>query len=80
MSDKINDELKALFDSVHIGEVGAPLPDWRNDSDDDDDPDDEETEGPTDPFLIARLGFDPKDLPDDDGDAKSEEPVGKPSK
>lgn len=55
-----------VFDRTHFGYYGKPLPDWRKapDADDDDDPDDEELEV-TPPDVVAILGFDPKELPDE---------------
>ncbi|HEX7387690.1 MAG TPA: hypothetical protein VF285_10515 [Castellaniella sp.] len=45
--------------NVHFGWPEAQPVDWRNASDDD--PDDEELKE-TPPFVIAVLGYDPKDI------------------
>jgi hypothetical protein len=51
---------------VHFGYVGKPLPDWRKSKALalEDDPDDELLPV-TDPYVIAALGFDPRELADE---------------
>jgi len=58
-------EIEGLESDVHFGEIGQPLPDWREFDFVDIDPDDEELEE-TPADVVAVLGFDPLELEDEE--------------
>jgi hypothetical protein len=52
------------FPNAKFGTATAPLPDWRQ-GEDEPDPDDEEL-AETPPDVIAMLGFDPKEIDEEE--------------
>ena len=58
-----DDALRDELGDVHFGQAKDRPPNWRDVKDDDEDGGDEDK--PTPPEVVAMLGFDPADEPDD---------------